>query len=603
MKKIKKTLALVMSLAMILGMAIGLTASAGPPPSGSITINAPSEGYTTIVNQEFSVYLVFDLDVTTDGSGAIDGYLYKLNPIFSGFPAAFVGTYGGTEATLLAFIDNLSITTAQLNQLAEDLKAFIDAGGPIAPTALSDPATATGSAPRGTVTIPDLPYGYYLVTGDTNEAMAMHRLVTLPGPGVANNDIIITLKADAPTIDKEVWFHEGVGASTPTNPADPGWQDWTDVNIGDTVYFKHESRVPNMFGYDLYQFIVHDSMSAGLTLNHEDESTSSFNVKVGVTNLTQVANQAAFTTTVGGAAEFYVAVVTGADYTRGKPLLHEAYTESGTTNFMVVINPRWFVMQTPTSPAANDIFITYEATLNANAIIAYEDPNSNGDDWGNPNKVYLEYSNNPYNTGNGNYGNGSTDDTPEDEVWVYTFDFDLYKYTGTLGSGEKELADAEFELRTVAADDTTAIEFVLDTAGTTTLPAIYRVATDDDPIANIVTTLVTPASGLVSIIGVDAGTYYLVEINAPPGYNPLDTHVTVLIEHTHTGGGAGGSYTVKQDGTLTAAVNIQNENGAVFPGTGGIGRTIFMIVGLSLMVGAIVVLVVRRKISKIVYAV
>ena len=562
MKKFKRILAIVMTLAMVLTMGIGLSASAAG--TGSITINAPDN--ITLTSQTFSAYQIFTVEISTDSvTGAIDGYVYTLNSAYSGF-LALHPTYGADEAAFIEWFEDKSDNADDLNQLAIDLMTFITDTPAITAT-----GSATGASTPGvkSVTISAVPYGYYLVTGNGNEAASIHTLVTVPGKDTAgepDDNVEIYVKADAPTIDKEVWFHED---GTSPIAGDAGWKDWTDVNIGDTVYFKHESKVPAMLGYDRYWFIVHDSMSKGLTLNHTDATTSTFAVSVGGAPLTQVADAAAFTS-APGAAQFYVEV--GSNYNGG----YTAYTDG--TNFIVVINPDWFVKQAKDAA----ILITYEATLNEDAVIGAP---------GNPNKVYLQYSSNPYDTGDGTYGNpGDTEDTPEDEVFVYTFDLDIYKYTGTLSSSsEKALPGAEFELRTVENDDRTAIKFVDLTGGN------YRVATDDD--ATTTTALVSPTSGEIHIDGLDAGTYYLVETEAPTGYNELDDAIIVVIAHDD----GEGAYTVSWEiGTVndTGTVNVENNTGAVFPRTGGIGRTIFIVVGLTLMAGAVVVLTVRRKVSK-----
>ena len=575
MKKVRKLIAIAMTMAIIFSMAIGLTASASPPPTGNIEIKAPDGGSITLNSKTFFAYKIFDLEISTAAGGVIDGYLYTLSDEFEDFLDEFPA-YGPDESDFIDFIAGPA-TAAQLNQLAVDLMAFIVAEGITA----TDSETATSPS---TVTIADVPYGYYLVTGDSNEARPMHALVTVPGKDAAGaaDDAVVIVKADAPSIDKEVWFHDKADADDPTDPDDDGWNDWTDVNIGDTVYFKHESSVPDMNGYDIYWFIVRDSMSKGLTL---DDASFTITVDDVLLDGTVATERDDVSDILLDEPYDYIVVINGAEYTG-----HTGYTDA--TNFAIYFNPELFVNYRVSAR----IVIMYEAELNEEAIIAYE----GGGDFGNPNKVYLEYSNNPYDTGNGDYNDepGDTEDTPEDEVWVYTFKFDIYKYTGALGGEtEKALAGAEFELRTDANVETTAIEVVLAEEGSVSSPAIYRVATSDDAVEDITTTLVSPGSGEIEIIGLDAGTYYLVETKAPSGYNGIEDAVEVIIVHNR----AEKDYEVEW--TLNATpgagtVNIQNNTGTIFPGTGGIGRTIFIVIGITIMAGAVVALTVRNRIAK-----
>ena len=102
------------------------------------------------------------------------------------------------------------------------------------------------------------------------------------------------------------------------------------------------------------------------------------------------------------------------------------------------------------------------------------------------------------------------------------------------------------------------------------------------------TKLTTPATGLFTVKGLDEGTYYLKETNAPEGYNELNTVVTVVIAD----GGV-----VKQDGTSVERIEINNNSGAILPTTGGVGTTIFYIIGGVLIVGVIIAFVTKRRMS------
>ena len=106
-----------------------------------------------------------------------------------------------------------------------------------------------------------------------------------------------------------------------------------------------------------------------------------------------------------------------------------------------------------------------------------------------------------------------------------------------------------------------------------------------------ITKVTTPENGSFTIIGLDADTYFLTEIQQPDGYNKLSNPVKIVIA-------ADGKITIG-DKTVDQ-VEVENKSGSLLPSTGGMGTTLFTICGASLIVlaGVMFVVLKRKKTSK-----
>jgi LPXTG-motif cell wall-anchored protein len=206
-----------------------------------------------------------------------------------------------------------------------------------------------------------------------------------------------------------------------------------------------------------------------------------------------------------------------------------------------------------------DIVVYYSATVNADAVIASE---------ANTNKTHLDY------------GNDSS--TEEDTTTTYTYKFDIIKYTGTV---DTKLAGATFSLYRDSQHADVVKLVATDVANT------YRVATKDD--TTTVTTFTTDDAGQIFIEGLDEATYYLEEVEAPTGYTKLTSDIVVKI--TKKNGAADGYFTIYQNDKEATQVLVENKSGSLLPSTGGMGTTIFYIVGICLVVAAGAYFIFRRK--------
>lgn len=226
--------------------------------------------------------------------------------------------------------------------------------------------------------------------------------------------------------------------------------------------------------------------------------------------------------------------------------------------------------------STSKVVVDYTATLDTDA--AFTETNT----------VYLEYSNNPNNT--------TTSNTAKDIVTVFTYTLEITK-TANYADVSNPLAGAEFTLYKWDAD---AGEYVLVSTQTGT----------------------GTGSNIFTFTGLDDGIYKLVESVTPSGYSTIDDiYFRVDVTHTEDSDGTAKitAYTIAQvnsdgSGLSTAATQtftttnfattgvfsaiVVNHSGSDLPTTGGIGTTIFYIVGGILVLGALIMLVVRRRMSK-----
>lgn len=211
---------------------------------------------------------------------------------------------------------------------------------------------------------------------------------------------------------------------------------------------------------------------------------------------------------------------------------------------------------------ADTIVITYSATLNNQAVIAGA---------GNAN------------TGKLTYGEKNDLTTAPSTTKTYTWDFEVLKFGN--GNEQKVLKGAEF---VVLSQDKQQVAKIEDgkITGWKTAPA--------DLTAENVTGLVltTNDQGKIDVAGLDAGTYYLHEVKAPDGYNKMKDDKEFTISRTEDATDSSMSYN-----KLT--VKVENLSGTILPSTGGMGTTIFYVLGGILAVGAAVLLVTKKRMERI----
>lgn len=209
-----------------------------------------------------------------------------------------------------------------------------------------------------------------------------------------------------------------------------------------------------------------------------------------------------------------------------------------------------------------DIVVTYSATINDKAVIG-TDPATNS--------AELDYGD-----------NSSVEIDTETETYVYYFDLVKTDAEDILIDG------AQFKLYE-SEEGTEAIKFV-NNDGT------YRVAMKNE-ISNpdLTTDTIIVSGGKVRITGLGEGTYYLEETVAPDGYNKLTDRISVAVNSNNSA-----TVSDNEDGTYTynaGGVQVENKAGSLLPSTGGMGTTLIYIAGAVLVIGAGVLLVVRRRMN------
>lgn len=510
--KNKKLLGSLLAIVMLITMFSANVFAAGP---GSITVTNTTSG-VSISGNTYSAYKIFD--VTYDAGET--AYSYTVD---SNFTAFFTAARITGFADAYSYVKSLTATTDK-TAFANDVFEYVHTASIVAE------GSATAATGSETCTINNLELGYYLVNGTATTTPGGETITSLCMLNTTTPSITVSPKLSVPSIDKKVYEDAPINA----------WGDVADYTIGETVPFRSTSAVPDMNGYASYTFIVHDTMSTGLTFNN-----TSVVVTIGGTTFTDFN----VTNTVAG------------------------------ESFQIVFGSS-FKNQIKDAP----IVITYSAILNDQAVLFTDD---------NPNTINLEYSSNPYDV-------TKTAKTPNDIVKVDTYKVDIIKYTGELIPANY-LADAHFSLKlTNDADDavTAPIKFIKDVGDE------YRVATAAEIAAVGVTKttdLVSDAGGKIVVKGIDEGTYYLFETQAPAGYNILNAAVPITLTRDFNNGGSFATATdvVKMytNTTENGTVNVQNNTGVELPTTGGIGTTIFTVIGLLLMTAVVIVFVTRRKLN------
>lgn len=427
----------------------------------------------------------------------------------------------------------------------ENAKDFADA---IAKDHLADTPTAETSTQTGNkYVLSGLNAGYYLIRdkdntlGDKDDAYTSFILKV-----VKNQEV--KPKSEKPTVDKQVQDETADAEKDATD----GWGETADHAINESFKFKLTATIPadaNMGAYKQYKIQFNDTMSEGVTF----ESIDSVKVKFG----------------------------------DGEPIEVKAQSDENPNGYVqsdITTNKdktqSWSLSIADIKKLAENVDLTkgatveviYNAHLNEKAQV-----NTATGTTTNENTVNLQYSNNP-NVG----GEGETGKTPDDHVWVFTYEMDNTKVDAS--NDDKPLGGAGFKLY----QDGKEVPLIYDEG-----LSAYRPTKGEEKGVEMFSAKDT---GKFNIKGLDAGTYVLKETTTPDGYNTMaDKTLVISADHAEATDGNSATTTLTRDTSLNNT--IENEKGSSLPETGGMGTTILYAAGAVLVIAAAAWFGLRRKAS------
>ena len=505
MKRMKKIMALMLAVIMMMAMSVTAFAAGGATGTHTLTVNVKSTTPAQdLKGQTINLYKLFD--VTESKSGETTNYAYTVN-----------NTYKATLASVLKIGE-----TAKDEEYAAAVLALKDTEGAVqkfandfTAEALTKKLSATANSGKITeenktsYTFENLAAGYYLVYV-TGGKEIQSSLVT-----VDETTTTVNLKTEAPSITKTA--------------------DKETAEIGQVVKYTVTGAIPDTTGYEQYQYIIHDELSKGLDFVNDAKGTA---LEEGATTVT-------------------VAVAFGEEIADASKAPTTATLDSTNKKKMSLDLSEW--VRANQTNKGKAFTVTYYAKVNKDAVVTEK------------NNAQLEYGNNPKET---------TKTTPS-EAKTPTYPLDILKKEKT---SEKELAGAKFSLYTTEADakaGTNAItvsgsdgKYVVDPTSKNTV--FESVASIEGENYNL------------HVNGLKAGDYWLVETEAPAGYNKLTAPIKVTIKKSADADV--NNWTISKDGVdeKDKIIDIENSTGSLLPSTGGRGAIAFAVIAALLVFGVAV---------------
>lgn len=506
--KTRRIFALLLTLAMVFALAV----SASAAEDYTITIDKAED------DRVYEAYQIFKGNVATDD---VTNIVWG-NGVTEAGKGALQTQYNADDAKDIA---SQLTTTAEAQDFAEDLIEYL--------TNAKDFTYNTGTKKY---TASGLEGGYYLIVESTNLGTDAEKSLSAYMMKVVK-DIEVIPKDNQPTIEKKV---------SDINDSENGeyinLQDTADHDIGDTVPFHVHVKLGNGIShYDSYKLVITDTMSKGLDFNKDSLIVKLGNYVVPNTNDSN-----------------YTVGIVGADNKDEDTTITITFENLYALKGEDGVNPWKTADGKDIIPHdGGNLILEYTAELNEGAVIGAA---------GNPNEVYMQYSNNP--------NSDSMGKSETDRVVVFTYRLVVNK----VDDKNQPLEGAAFTLyKNDFGGEWNKVKEIAVADGQTTF----------------------------SFAGLDDGEYKLVETATPAGYNKIEdqgfnivaTHDNATLQLTDLNG-------ERISGTIELTANpdagelnttIVNERGLTLPSTGGIGTTIFYVLGGVLVCGAVVLLITKKR--------
>ena len=503
----KRILPAAVCMALLGGTVLGLTGPAWPVQAaslvdgsidfqqGSASIIIQGQEGQTLAGKEFRIYQLLYAENSQSG----ESVQYTVNPAFAGALKTVVGGRLGTDPSAVTEYQILDYMQSLNNGQTEGAQAEQEEVGRYSDfryfveelrteivreqlEGLEVSVESTGE--NGQIVLGGLAYGYYLIDEVTDVADSS-QAASLCMTDTANPEVTVQIKSDYPTeVKKTILEDDG----------EAGWNVIGDYEIGQTVPYKYEALVPDLYGYHTYYFAFHDLMDEALDF---DSGSVAVEIRQGETVYTL------------GSEEYQVR------------------TDTGEETFLIEIADLKAIVDREFDHSDEEgrnqygqtVTVTYQAVLNEKAAADTGRP-------GFENHVYLEFSNNPDADGEGETGR-----TPWDTVVCFTYELDGLK----MNEKELKLEGAEFRLysdpecreEVYVRENPDGEGYIVvnrDSLG----GSDHTGGTAPEDAAAIV----SDAQGAFRVYGLDSGVYYLKEIQAPEGYRPLLDPIVLTITPT-----------------------------------------------------------------------
>lgn len=317
------------------------------------------------------------------------------------------------------------------------------------------------------------------------------------------------------------------------------------VEIGQVVTYTIKGTIPDTTGYDSYVYKIHDTLTDGLDFvtdaQGETQATNPYLVSVKIGDTVATEQSAAL---------------------------------SGEGNRTMELDLSKWIKDNQESKG-QQFTVTYYAKVNKEAVVETN------------NSASLEYGNNQ----------GDTTTTTPSVVNTPTYPLNINK---VIAGGNTMLAGATFRLYKNEEDAKAANDNAIKvTEGTP--EGSYTVAEDQNVEENM--DMVTAGSAVgegynLHLNGLAAGTYWLVETDAPAGYNKLTAPIKVTITKSGNTDVNNWTLTKGEDVEQDKIIDVENSTGTILPETGGMGTVLFTVVAVVMILGVALSFIRSRKIEE-----